>query len=170
MRLETERLILRPLREDDLDDLKEILQDEVAMVAYEHAFSDEECVDWLARMMKRMERDGVSLCAVILRETGEFVGQCGITMQPVEDETLPEIGYLFKRRFWHNGYATEAARACMEYGFGVKGYPALYSIIKHDNIPSQRVAERNGMTPARRFIKHYMCKDMEHILFCKTKE
>lgn len=165
MRLETRRLLLRPLEDGDLDDLKEILQDPIAMVAYEHAFSDEECVDWLERMKTRMARDGVSLCAVLRKADGAFLGQCGISMQEVEGQTLPEVGYLFKRRYWHNGYATEAAKACLDYGFGVLGYGRMYSIIKHDNLPSQAVAERNGLTPVRRFVKHYHGKDMMHILY-----
>lgn len=167
--LETERLLLRQLEETDLDDLKEILQDPIAMVAYEHAFSDEECRDWLDRMMLRQRRDGISLYAVIHKETGEFLGQCGLTMQEVEGRRLPEVGYLFKRRFWHNGYATEAAAACLDYGFTQKGLDTIYCIVKHDNFPSQAVARRNGMDIIHHFDKFYMNKYMPHVLFAKKR-
>lgn len=167
--LETERLLLRQLEETDLDDLKEILQDPIAMVAYEHAFSDEECHDWLDRMMLRQRRDGISLYAVIHKETGEFLGQCGLTMQEVEGRRLPEVGYLFKRRFWHNGYATEAAAACLDYGFTQKGLDTIYCIVKHDNFLSQAVARRNGMEIIHHFDKFYMNKHMPHVLFAKKR-
>ncbi|MEA4920726.1 MAG: GNAT family N-acetyltransferase [Clostridiaceae bacterium] len=167
--LETKRLMLRPLEEDDLKDLKEILQDPIAMKAYEHAFSDEECQDWLSRMMLRQRRDGISLYAVILKETGEFAGQCGLTMQDVEGQMLPEVGYLFKRRHWHKGYATEASGACIDYGFNEKGFDTIYCIVKHDNYPSQAVALRNGMSIQKSFTKHYMNKDMPHYLFSRQK-
>ena len=93
---------------------------------------------------------------------GEMVGQCGLTMQPWKGEEVLEIGYLFCRRHWHRGYATEAALACKEYAFRVLGAEEVCSIIRDTNLPSQRVAARCGMTKADSWVKHYRGVDMPH--------
>lgn len=169
MILETERLSLREMTDEDFKDLCEILQDAETMHAYEHAFSDEESWDWLHRQQARYKKDGFGLWAVISKETGEFVGQCGLTMQDAEGEQVPEIGYLFKRKHWHKGYATEAAAGCKAYAFGVLGLDRIYSIIRDNNTASQNVALRNGMTPQKTVVKHYYNMDMPHIIYSVDK-
>lgn len=109
MILETERLYFREMNQADYDALCQILQDEETMYAYEGAFADKEVQEWLDRQLSRYRRWGFGLWAVILKETGEMIGQCGLTMQPWKDEEVLEIGYLFRRQYWHKGYATEAA-------------------------------------------------------------
>ena len=94
-----------------------------------------------------------------------MIGQAGITLQPVEDEQVPEIGYLLNRVYWHRGYAVEAAIACKQYAFDVLEFPEIHSIIRDINIASMNVAIRNGMTIRKRFIKHYRGVDMPHFLF-----
>ena len=163
--LDTERLYLREMTPDDLPALSAILRDEQTMYAYEGAFSDAETRDWLDRQLARYQNDGFGLWAVCLKETGEMIGQTGITMQPVEAETVPEIGYLLNRAHWHQGYAAEAAIACKQYAFSVLGLPEIYSIIRDTNLASMNVAIRNGMTLRKRFIKHYRGVDMPHFLF-----
>ena len=163
--LETDRLILREMTENDFDSLCTILQDPEVMYAYEHAFSDEEVHDWLERQLNRYKQYGFGLWAVILKETDEFIGQCGITMQNTPEGELHEIGYLFAKRFWHNGYAIEAAKACKEYAFSVLNVPEIYSIIRVTNSASRAVAERNGMTVCGEFVKHYYNMDMPHLLY-----
>lgn len=163
--LETDRLILREMTENDFDSLCTILKDPEVMYAYEHAFSDEEVHDWLERQINRYKQYGFGLWAVILKETDEFIGQCGITMQNTPEGELHEIGYLFAKSFWHNGYATEAAKACKEYAFSVLNVPEICSIIRVTNLASRAVAERNGMTVYGEFIKHYYGIDMPHLLY-----
>ena len=97
--LETKRLILRELDLDDFHDLTTILQDEKAMYAYEHAFSDEEVREWLERQIRRYGEYGMGLLAVIEKDSGEFIGQCGITKQEVDGESVLEIGYLIRRKY-----------------------------------------------------------------------
>lgn len=93
----TERLTLRRLHEDALSDLARILGDPETMYAYEGAFSDAETRDWLDRMLRRYRDDGISLYAVILNATGEFIGQCGLTMQDnIPGARVVEVGYLFR--------------------------------------------------------------------------
>ena len=168
MILETDRVYLREMNQTDYDDLCKILQDEETMYAYEGAFSDEEAQEWLDKQLSRYQKWGFGLWAVILKETGEMIGQCGLTMQPWKDEEVLEIGYLFRRQYWHQGYATEAARACKRYAFEKLGKEAVCSIIRDTNIASQNVALRNGMSVADHWIKHYRGVDMPHDLYVVT--
>lgn len=167
---ETKRLILRKMTHDDYPALSAILQDETAMYAYEHAFGDEETKEWLERQIRRYREDGFGLWAVVLKEAGKMIGQCGLSWQEAEGEMLPEIGYLFNRQYWHNGYAAEAAAGCKLYAFETLGFNEVYSIIRDINLPSINVAIRNGMLARRRFVKHYWGVDMPHIVFSARKE
>ena len=170
MILETERLYLRRLEQSDYFDLCKMLQDEEVMYAYEHAFSDEEVHEWLDRQLKRYEEYGFGLWAVILKETGELIGQCGLTMQECKGKQVLEIGYLFQKDYWHKGYATEAAVACKQYAFETLKAKEVFSIIRDNNIPSQNVAKRNGMKVVDQFVKHYYGMDMPHFVFSITCE
>lgn len=162
MILETKRLRLREITQTDYKALSQILQDEETMYAYEGAFSDKEVQEWLDRQIRRYKKWGFGLWAVILKETGDFIGQCGLTMQPWKDQEKLEIGYLFRRTHWHKGYATEAAKACKKYAFEILKAPEVCSIIRDTNIPSQKVALRNGMHPTDHWTKHYKGITMPH--------
>lgn len=165
MKLETERLYLREMNQSDYLSLSKILQDDEVMYAYDGAFSDEETQNWLNKQFKRYEKYGFGLWAVILKETDEMIGQCGLTMQECEDDEILEIGYLFQKSFWHKGYASEAAKACKDYAFNVLKCDEVFSIIRDTNTASQNVAVRNGMSVVKTFIKHYRGKDMLHLLY-----
>ena len=168
--LETGRLILREMTQSDLPGLGRILQDPAVMYAYEGPFSDGEVQSWLDRQLERYRTDGFGLCAVLLKETGELIGQCGLTMQEIPGRRVVEVGYLFRKEFWHQGYAAEAARACREYAFRVLGAEEVYSIIREGNTASERVALRNGMTRTGGFVKHYRGVDMPHGIFSVRRE
>ena len=109
MIFETERLIVRELEQADFGDLAEILQDAEVMYAYEHDFTDKDVQEWLDRQRARYEQYGFGLWAVLLKPEGLMIGQAGLTMQPYRGEEVLEIGYLLKKKYWHRGYATEAA-------------------------------------------------------------
>ena len=162
MILETERLCLREMGQSDFTSLCKIMQDQETMYAYEGAFSYSEVQEWLDRQIRRYQKWGFGLWAVILKETGGMIGQCGLTMQPWKEEEVLEIGYLFNRRFWHKGYAVEAARACKQYAFETLNAKEVCSIIRDTNIASQNVAIRNGMTITDSWTKHYRGVDMPH--------
>lgn len=165
MRLTTERLDLREMTRDDLPALRAILQDEETMVAYEGAFDDEMVDTWLDRMLERYETPGHGLMAVVLRETGEMIGQCGLTVQHILNEDVLEVGYLFNRAHWHRGYAVEAATACRDFAFDELGADRVWAQIRDTNLASMNVAIRLGMTVRGRFVKHYRGVDMPHLAF-----
>ncbi len=160
--IETKRLYLREMNQDDFETLCKILQDEKTMYAYEGAFSHNEVQEWLNRQMNRYKKWNFGLWAVVLKETHEMIGQCGLTWQPWKGSEVLEIGYLFERSHWHKGYATEAAQACKKYAFETLKALEVCSIIRDTNIASQNVALRNGMTRVDSSIKHYRDVDMVH--------
>lgn len=170
MIIETERLILRKMDNGDYSALCKILQDEDVMYAYEHAFSDDEVDEWLKKQLVRYETDGIGLWAVVLKENGEVIGQCGLTKQLWWGENVVEVGYLFIKDFWHKGYATEAAVACKDYAFNRLGEKRVYSIIRDLNLPSRRVALRNGMKVCGVQVKYYYGIDMPHLIYCISNE
>ena len=165
MVLETERLVLREMTQADFPSLCEILQDSEVMYAYKGAFSDDEAHRWLDKQISVYQEYGFGLWAVVLKESGKMIGQCGLTMQPYNGRSVLEVGYLFQKAYWHCGYASEAAIACREYAFDTLNAKEVYSIIRDTNIPSQNVAKRNGMSCTGQFVKHYRGVDMPHLVF-----
>ena len=170
MILETERLYFRRMNQNDFKSLCKILQDEKTMYAYEGALNDEEVQEWLDRQISRYEKWGFGLWAMVLKETDEMIGQCGLTMQPWKEEEVLEVGYLLQRNYWHKGYATEAARACKKYAFEILNAKEVCSIIRDTNAASQKVAVRNGMTVRDSWTKHYRGVDMLHYRYVAKRE
>ena len=151
MIIETNRLFLREMMESDFDALYEVLADSDIMEHYPYTFDEARVRNWITRNMDRYRTDGFGLWAVVLKETGEMIGDCGITMQPIHGQWLPEIGYHIRKDQQRKGYASEAAAACIRYVFENYDFPAVYSYMKHTNIPSQRTAMKNGM----RFVEEF---------------
>lgn len=167
--LETERLRLREMTDADFAALAAFLQDPRVMYAYEGAHSDDEVRDWLRRNRERYSADGFGLWAVELKETGDVIGDCGLTRQATPSGEVLEIGYHLRYDYWHCGYATEAAIACKRYAFETLGAAEVYSIIRDSNTASMNVAIRNGMTVRGQFVKHYRGVDMPHFVFAVSK-
>ena len=169
MLIETQRLYLRELTQEDYPSLCRILQDEETMYAYEGAFTDDEVQTWLDRQFMRYETLGFGLWAVVLKENDRMIGQCGLTIQTWKEEEVLEIGYLFERKYWHQGYATEAAVACKQYAFEQLKADEVCSIIRDSNVASQNVAIRNGMKITDYWVKHYRGVDMPHYRYVVKK-
>ena len=144
--LQTERMVLRLMEMADVDDLMGIFSDPVAMRYYPSTKSRQEAEEWVRRVQESYRDRGFGLWVAVLEDSGEFVGQCGLTVQEVEGKNEVEIGYLFLRRFWGRGLATEAARAARDHGFDTLGYERLVSLIDPGNLASRRVAEKVGLT------------------------
>ncbi|MCX2829686.1 GNAT family N-acetyltransferase [Bacillus pseudomycoides] len=141
----TERLILRRMTKDDTENLMKIFSDPVAMRYYPSTKNESETMEWINWTLKNYDEYGVGLWIVEDKVTGEFLGQCGIVPQEVDGVMEMEIGYLFVRRVWGKGYATEAALACKNYGFERLKLNRMVSLPDVNNIPSTKVAKRIGM-------------------------
>jgi len=146
MILQTQRLRLREFTALDADALESILSDPETMRYYPAPYDRAGVEQWIERNRKRYREDGVGLWALELIGTEELIGDCGIVLQQVEGEALYEIGYHLRRDFWGRGLATEAAVACRDWAFAHLEAERLISLIRPENLPSRRVAERVGMT------------------------
>ncbi|WP_326686834.1 MULTISPECIES: GNAT family N-acetyltransferase [unclassified Streptomyces] len=142
----TERLIMRPLTLDYTDLLVE-LQADPRVHRFTPSFTHEQARERLAGIERQWATRGHGLCAVELKETGEFLGRCGLNHWEEFDEV--EAGWTLRPAVWGHGYATEAARACVEWGFAHLDVPYLTSMIAPANTGSARVAERLGFAPSR---------------------
>ena len=143
--LKTDRLFLREMTMDDFDALYKVLADRNIMQHYPYTFDEKRVSDWIERNMNRYKEYGFGLWAVCLKETGEMIGDCGLTLQNIEGEMLPEIGYHIRADHQRKGYAKEAAAAVRDWAFANTDYPALYSYCKYTNVGSYKTAESIGM-------------------------
>ena len=143
--LETQRLFLREMNMNDYDALYAVLADREIMQHYPYIFDEERVKSWIERNMNRYRENGFGLWAVCLKETGEMVGDCGLTLQNIDGKRLPEIGYHIRRDCQRKGYAKEAASAVLKWAFENTEYPAFYSYCKYTNEPSYKTAEAIGM-------------------------
>ena len=143
--LETKRLFLREMTMSDLDALFAVLGDKEIMQHYPYSFDEERVRSWIERNMKRYTDDGFGLWAVCLKDTGEMIGDCGLTLQNIDGQMLPEIGYHIRKDQQRKGYAKEAAAAVRDWAFQNTEYPALYSYCKYTNVGSFKTAESIGM-------------------------
>lgn len=143
--LETKRRFLREMNTDDYEALYAVLSDSTIMQHYPYSFDEKRVRDWILRNMNRYMEDGFGLWAVCLKDTGEMIGDCGLILQYIDGELLPEIGYHIRRDCQHRGYATEAADAVRDWAFRNTNYTALYSYCKYTNVESIKTAEAIGM-------------------------
>lgn len=149
--LRTARLLLRELSDDDSDALYAVLADSDIMEHYPYTFDEARVRNWIRRNIERYTNDGFGLWAVVLKATGEMIGDCGITMQNIHGTMLPEVGYHIRGDEQRKGYASEAAAGCIRWAFENYDFPAVYSYMKYTNIPSQRTAMKNGL----KFVEEY---------------
>lgn len=144
MILETERLILREMNEGDYDALYAVLADSDIMQHYPYTFDKARVRGWISRNIERYRIFGFGLWAVCLKETGEMIGDCGLTMQLIGNSIKPEIGYHIRKDFQRRGYAKEAASAVRDWTFNNTPFNMIYSYMKHTNTPSAMTALSYG--------------------------
>lgn len=164
--LETSRLILREFCSDDADALARVLSDPETMRFYPAPYDRAGVEEWIARNLRRYADDGHGLWAMILKETSELIGDCGLTVQEVDGSTEIEVGYHVRRDLWGQGLATEAARACRDYGFARLPVERLISLIRPENLSSRRVAEKNGMT----IWKEVTRQNLQHLVYAIRRD
>ena len=145
MLLQTDRLLLREYTPDDFDGLYEILSDPDTMQHYPNPFDEARVKSWIQWNLDNYAVFGFGLWAVVLKESGSLIGDCGITMQAINGKIRPEIGYHIHKDHQRRGYATEAAAKCIDYAFENTPFGTLFSYMKHTNVASYTVALKNGM-------------------------
>ena len=149
--IETERLRLREYTPDDFDALYEIMSDPETMRHYPAPFDAEKTRRWITWNLENYEKYGFGLWAVVLKETGEFIGDCGVTIQNIDGEMLPEIGYHIRSDKQQHGFAKEAATAVRDWTFQNTPFHTVYSYMKHTNEPSIRTAMAYGCHQVEEF-------------------
>jgi len=164
--LETPRLLLRHFVMEDGDALAEVLCDRENMRFYPEPFSRADCDAWIARSLWRYREQGHGLWALIRKSDEQFLGDCGLTIQELDGAPETEVGYHLARRFQGQGYATEAARACMHYALSVLKKARVISLIRPENTPSRRVAERNGM----RVVSETQWANLPHLVYASAQQ
>ena len=146
--IETKRLLFRETIDSDFESLKRILSDKEEV-------SDEYVLRWLNWCKSSYEKDKFGLWSVILKENGEMIGSCGLSMQLIDGVWRPEVGYHLDKRCHRLGLGKEAAVAIRDYFFTHYEYDEVYSYMDINNIPSIKTAEANGM----KYIKTFITKD-----------
>lgn len=144
MMIETERLFLREMTEDDFNALYAVLADSDIMRHYPYTFDEARVRGWIDRNIERYRIFGFGLWAVCLKQTGEMIGDCGLTMQRINGQIRPEIGYHIRKDQQRNGYAKEAASAVRDWMFNNTPFQMIYSYMKHTNVPSSQTAIAYG--------------------------
>ncbi len=141
---ETERLILRLLRERDVDQIFAMRSDADIMRFIREPQNREESVNWIKLVSSRWQTEKIGFCAIIEKQTEEFVGWCGIWRLKETDEL--EIGYAIAKKYWGNGFATEAALKFLQYAFQELKSKKIVAVVRPENTASRRVMEKIGMS------------------------
>jgi [ribosomal protein S5]-alanine N-acetyltransferase len=149
--LATERLIIREFEAADLDGLATVYGDPAVLWWEPEPFSRERTAEALARILERSRDDGIAEYAICLKASGELIGDCGPVYREIDGRRLPELGWDLRSDTWGHGYATEAARAVLTHAAD-RGLRRVYSLITPDNVRSQGVARRLGMSMERRLV------------------
>ncbi len=154
---QTERLVVRPLSILDVSAWRDFLGNTDATRHFPKEMQTPDfSEDWINKQLNRYKVDGMGLMALEDKLTGKLIGQCGLLHQTVDEFPEIEIGYHILPEFWGNGYATEAAKFFKELAFNSGISNSVISIIHPENVPSQMVASKNGMTKEKTTIHNGM--------------
>ena len=146
--LRTERLLLRQWRDEDFEPFAELNADPETMRYFVAPLARAESDAWATLCRRQIEEEGWGLWAVEVVDTAPFIGFVGLARPRFEAHFTPavEVGWRLARAYWGHGYATEAGRAALAYGFDELGLDEIVSFTSVLNEPSWRVMERLGMT------------------------
>jgi RimJ/RimL family protein N-acetyltransferase len=143
--IETPRIILRELEEEDLDSLAEIYADIEVMryIGKGIVLTYEQTKRSIQNWNRYYKKFGFGNWGTIEKESGKFIGLCGLSW--LEDKSDVEVSYLFAKEAWGKGYATETAKAINEYGFDSAGLKRIVALVYPQNTASIHVIEKLGM-------------------------
>lgn len=142
--IETNRLFIREMTIDDFNNLYKVLNDSDIMKHYPYTFDDKRVQGWINKNIERYKTLGFGLWAVCLKENGEMIGDCGLTLQNINHNILPEIGYHIRKDYQRRGYAKEAAIAVRNWAFKNTTFNYIFSYMNAENIPSIKTAISYG--------------------------
>ena len=155
--LETNRLVLRPMADSDCKALQAVISDPETMKYYAEPYNEAGVQKWINWCKASQAKRGFSLWSVILKETGQMIGDCGVSMQTIDDELKPEIGYHLNKKYHRQGIGKEMTQAVRDYFFTHFDFDEVYSYMDVENLPSYKTAEANGMT----YLHDYVTSDGE---------
>jgi RimJ/RimL family protein N-acetyltransferase len=146
MMIDTERLVLRPIGVADLEEFLALHVDP-EVTRFVRSLDRSQAAERLELAEQEWEQRGHGMFTIRDHATNRFLGRAGLKYWPQFDET--EVGWMLHHHAWGHGYATEASRACIDWGFQQLPMPYLTAMIQPQNTASFRVAERLGLTPLR---------------------
>lgn len=144
---QSQRLLFRRVTQDDFNDWLEFFKDPASLkyLALPKGEPETLCQLWIDIILERYDKNRGGMNALIEKNTGAFVGQCGLLFQDIDGKTEIEIGYSIVPKYRGKGFATEAAVKCKEYAFENNLTNSIISIILQGNQSSVNVALKNGM-------------------------
>lgn len=164
MRIETQRLVLREFQPEDDRELAPILADpEVMKFSPPGVLSIVQTQEKIESFIACYKQSGFGKWAIVLKESNELIGYCGIAIDQIDNKDEKELGYRLASRFWRKGLATEAAIAAVQCGFEQFKLPYVLGIVERANVASVRVLEKIGMRFERTTIFHNLEMDIYRI-------
>jgi len=147
MIIKTERLILRTWEDRDLEPFIRMNEDPEVMRFFPSTLTSEQTQAYFLRIQDHHAIHGYGLLVVEKQNENLFMGFTGLSNPTFEADFMPctEVGWRFRKEYWGKGYATEAAQACLAYGFESQGLEKIHSFTSIHNIPSEAVMKRIGM-------------------------
>ena len=162
--LETDRLILRPLDEKDIDAIFAMRSDPEVMRFIREPQNRDESANWVGLVSSLWATEQIGFCAMVEKSLGKFVGWCGLWRLKETGEI--EVGYAVAKKFWGKGYATEAALEFLDYAFKKLAPEKIVAVARPKNAASRRVMEKLGMD----FVKIDTFYDQTLVQYAITKE
>ena len=156
---ETERLTFRLLKQSDFDAWLPLFdnKDAARFLAMDSSKTKQElCEFWFEKVFNRYQNDLGGMNVLIEKSTGNLIGQCGLLVQDIDNKIRLEVGYSILPKYWGEGFATEAAIKCKVYAFDHNYSETIISIIHPENIASEKVALKNGMSLTKQVLFHDM--------------
>lgn len=163
--LETERIILRKMTNNDFNELALILKNKEIMAAWEYDFEDKDVHEWIKKNNEYYNRFNLGYFLAVDKTTNKIIGMAALMPDNINGQEYYEIGYILKREFQGKGFATEAAKRLAEYGFKNLKKDILIFEIRPENTRSRKVAEGLGAFVDGSFIKNVRGRSMEHLIY-----
>lgn len=150
--IETKHLILREYTHNDIEALLSILSDPITMQFWPTPFDRKGTEKWIEFTLESYREFDFGRYAVILKSTGEMIGDCGFKRVMINGVLENDLGYIIDKKYWGQGFATEASKACLQYGIDKHGMKRIVANMAVDHLASKKVAEKIGFKLEREFI------------------